>query len=99
MHATDDVVQLLAEPLVRATAPNKTNVAGEDKLLKELVASLQDDNTKGPKAQQQLADITMKGWGTKLQSDKISSILGKHPQPGNCKDMAIAQDMGAFECR
>lgn len=76
VHATDDdVAQLLAEPPVRATAPNKTNVAGEDELLKELVASLQDDDTKGPKVQQQLADIAIKRWGTKLQSDKISSAF------------------------
>ena len=71
--------------------PPKTNVAGLDELLKELVASLQDENTKGPKVQQQLADIAIKRWGTKLQSDKISSILGKHPQPENCEEMAIAQ--------
>ena len=92
VHATDDdVAQLLAEPPVRATAPEKTNVAGEDELLKELVASLQDEDTKGPKVQQQLADIAIKRWGNKLQSDKISSILGKHPQPENCEDMAIAR--------
>ena len=92
MHATDDdVAQLLAEPPVRATAPDKTNVADEDELLKELVASLQDEDTKGPKVQQQLADIAIKRWGTKLQSDKISSILGKHPHPKNCEDMAIVR--------
>ena len=60
-------------------------------MLKELVASLQDEDTKGTKVQQQLADIPIKRWGTKLQSDKISSILGKHPQPENCEDMAIAR--------
>ena len=92
VHATDDdVAQLLADPPVRATAPDKTNVAGEDELLKELVASLEDEDTKRPKVQQQLADIAIKRWGTKLQSDKISSILGKHPQPENCEDMAIAR--------
>ena len=95
MHATDDddVAQLLAEPPARATAPNNTNVAGEDELLTELVASLQEEDTKEPKVQQQLADIVIKRWGTKLQSDKISrsSILGKHPQPENCEDMAIGR--------
>ena len=41
--------------------------------------------------QQQLADIAIKRWGTKLQSHKIRSILGKHPQPKNCEDMAIGR--------
>ena len=92
VHATDDddVAQLLAEPPAHATAPDNTNVAGQDELLTELVASLQED-TRGPKVQQQLADIAIKRWGTKLQSDKISSILGKHPQPENCEDMAIGR--------
>ena len=93
MHATDDddVEQLLAEPPARATVPDNTNVSGEDELLTELVASLQEGDTKGPKVQQQLADIAIKRWGTKLQSDKISSILGKHLQPENCEDMAIGR--------
>ena len=93
MHATDDddVAQLLTEPPVRATAPENTNVASEDKLLTKLVASLQDEDTRVPKVQQQLADIAIKRWDAKLQSDKISSILGKHPQPENCGDKAIVQ--------
>ena len=79
MHATDvdDVAQLLAEPPVRDRAPGNTNVAGEDELLTELVTSLQDEDTKGPRVQQQLADIAIKRWGTKLQSDEISSIRVK----------------------
>ena len=104
MHATDDdVAQLLAEPPVRATAPDKTNVAGEDELLKELVASLQDEDMKGPKVQQQLADIAIKRCCTKLQSDKRGSILGKHPQPENCEEIGYcagkSRNVGAFECR
>ena len=95
MHATDDedVAQLLAEPPARARAPDNTDVVSEDELLTELVASLQEEDTKEPKVQQQLADIVIKRWGTKLQSDKISrsSILGKHPQPENCEDMAIGR--------
>ena len=93
MHATDDddVAQLLAEPPAHATAPDNTNVAGEDELLTELVASLQEEDTKGLKVQQQLVDIAIKQWGTKLQSDKISNILGKNPQLENCEDMAIGR--------
>ena len=94
MHATDDdVAQLLAESPTRATctAPDSTNVAGKDELLTEVVASLQEEDTKGPKVQQQLADIAIKRWGTKLQSEKITSILGKQPQPENCEDMAIGR--------
>ena len=95
VNATDDedVAQLLAEPPARATAPDNTDVAGEDELLTELVASLQEEDTKEPKVQQQLADIVIKRWGIKPQSDKISksSILGKHPQPENCEDMAIGR--------
>ena len=60
MHATDDVEQLLAEQSVCVTAPDKPNVAGKDELLKELVASLQDKDTKGPKVLQQLVDISIK---------------------------------------
>ena len=90
VHATDDVEQLLAEQSVCATAPNKPNVVGKDELLKELVASLQDKDTKGPKVQQQLVDISIKRWGNKLHSDKMTRILGKYQQPENCKDMAIA---------
>ena len=59
-------------------------------MLKELVAALQDEDKKGPKVQQQLTDIAIKRWGNKLNSDKITSILGKHPQPENCEGMAIA---------
>ena len=57
MHATcDDVAQLLAEP------PDNTNVAGEDKLLTELVASQQDEDTEGQKVQQQLVvSVASKG--------------------------------------
>ena len=93
MHATydDDVAQLLAKPPARATAPDNTNVAGEDELLTKLVGSLQQEDTKEAKVQQQLADIAIKRWGTKVQSDKINSILGKHPQPENCEDMAIGR--------
>ena len=92
VHATDDdVAQLLAESPTRATAPDSTNVAGKDELLTEVVASLQEEDTKGPKVQQQLADIAIKRWGTKLQSEKITSILGKQPQPENCEDMAIGR--------
>lgn len=93
MHATDDdVAQLLAEPSVQDKATNKSsNKASEDKVLKELIAALQDEDKKGPKVQEQLADIAMKRWGNKLISEKITSILGKHPQPENCGDMAIAQ--------
>ena len=86
VHATDDdMVQLLAEPSVQDKATDKSSdKASEDEVLKELVAALQDEDKKGPKVQEQLADITMKQWGNKLISEKITSILGKHPQPENC---------------
>lgn len=32
----------------------------------------------------------MKRWGNKLTAEKVNSILGKHLQPENCGDMAIA---------
>ena len=41
--------------------------------------------------QQQLADIAIKRWGNKLNSENKTSILGKHPQPENCEDMSIAR--------
>ena len=92
VHASDDdVAQLLAEPPVCATVTDKQNATGEDELLKELVASLQEEDRKGPQVQQQLADIAIKRWGNKLNPDKMTSILGKHPQPENCEDMSIAR--------
>ena len=65
MHPSDDdVAQLLAEPPVcAATVTDKQTTMGEDELLKELVASLQEEDRKGPKVQQQLADIAFKRWG------------------------------------
>ena len=67
VHATDDdVAQLLAEPPVPAKV---TDNASDDELLKELVTSLQDEDTKGPKVQQQLADIATKRWGNKLNPE------------------------------
>ena len=90
VHATDDdVAQLLAEPSIPAKVTDKSDDANEDELLKELVTSLQEEDTKGPKVQQQLADIATKRWGNKLNSEKMTSILGKHPQPENCEDMVI----------
>ena len=93
LHATDDdddVAQLFAEPASNpSNVTDKADEAGEDEFLKELVASLQEEDAKGPKVQQQLADIANKRWGNKLNSEKISGILGKHPQPENCEEMAI----------
>jgi len=62
VHATDDdVAQLLAEPLVQGKVTHKPNDnVSEDEVLKELVAALQDEDKKGPKVQEQLADIAMK---------------------------------------
>ena len=92
VHASDDdVAQLLAEPPVCATVTDKQNATGEDELLKEPVASLQEEDRKGPQVQQQLAHIAIKRWGNKLNPDKMTSILGKHPQPENCEDMSIAR--------
>ena len=93
VHATDDdVAQLLAEQSAEAKATEKpSDNASEDEILKELVAALQDEDKKGPQVQGQLADIAMKRWGNKLTSEKITSILGKHPQPENCGNMAIAR--------
>ena len=91
LHATDDdVAQLFADPASNpATVTDNTDTAGEDELLKELVTSLQEEDAKGPKVQQQLAEIANKRWGNKLNSDKINSILGKHPQPENCEELGI----------
>ena len=93
VHASDDdVAQLLPEPPVcAATVTVKQNTTGEDELLKELVVSLQEEDRKGPKVQQQLADIAIKQWGNKLNSEKMTGILGKHPEPKNCEDMSIAR--------
>ena len=90
VHATDDH-ELLAESPVHATVTDKPADASEDELLKKLVEALQDEDKKGPKVQQQLADIAIKRWGNKLNPEKITSILGKHPQPENCEAMAIAR--------
>ena len=93
MHTSDDdVAQLLAEPPVCATVTDKQNATGEEELVKELVASMQEEYRKGPKMQQQLADIAIKRWGHKLNlADKMTRNLGKHPQPENYEDMPIAR--------
>ena len=77
VHTTDDVAQLLVEPSVQAKATNKpSDNVSKDEVLKELIATLQDEDKKGPKVQEQLADIAMKQWGNRLTSEKITSILG-----------------------
>jgi len=93
VHASDDdVSQLLAEsPVCAATVTDKQNTMAEDELLKELVASLQEEDRKGPRVQQQLTDIAIERWGNKLNSEKMTSILEKHPQPENCEGMSIAR--------
>ena len=93
LHATDDdVAQLFADPASNpANVTDKADEAGEDELLKELVASLQEGDAKGPKLQQQLAEIATKRWGNKLNAEKISGILRKHPQPENCGEMGITR--------
>ena len=61
VHATDnDVAELLAKLPVHATVTDNTADASEDELLEELVEALQDEDKKGPKVQQQLADIAIK---------------------------------------
>ena len=58
-------------------------------LLKELEAALHDADKKGPKIQQQLADIACERWGKKLNAEKVSSILAKHVQPENSEELNI----------
>lgn len=61
VHAIDDVAQLLAEPTVQAKDTDKpSDNASEDEPQEELEAALQDKDKKGPKGQEQLADIAMK---------------------------------------
>ena len=59
----------------------------KDALLKELEAALQDANKKGPKIQQQLANIALKRWGKKLNAKNVSSFLAKHVQPEICEEL------------
>ena len=57
----------VTEP-VEGAAPN-------NELLTELSAVLTDEEKKGPKVNQKLADIVNKRWDNKLAPDKINKIL------------------------
>ena len=61
----------------------------EDSLLKELETAIQEEEKKGPKIRQQLADIALKRWGKKLRQEKLSGTLDKHYPPENCSDMNV----------
>lgn len=88
-NSDDEVNDLLNGSNLPGSNQVSNKADNEDALLKELEAALHDADKKGPKIQQQLANIALKRWGKKLTAEKISSILAKHVQPENCEGLNI----------
>ena len=88
----EDIRQLLDDPPGQTSEQNNANDQnGEDELLKELEAALNDEKEMGASVNQQLADIVNKRWGVKLNQDKLAAILAKHPQPENCSAVNVTR--------
>ena len=86
MASDDDLTDLLRAGGSEGTT-DPTSEAN-DALLTELSAVFSDEEKRGPKVTQQLADIANKRWDKKLAHEKITSILGKYSQPENCPQVA-----------
>lgn len=91
--ASDEEIELLLNQQKATsshTSEDKTATnENEDDVLKELEAALHDDEEKGPKLNQQVADIVDKRWGKKLPSEKINTVLKRHKQPENCANVTV----------
>ena len=58
-------------------------------MLKELTATFQDEDKKGPPINKQFAKMATKRWGKKLDQEKLSSLLTKYDPSGNCVDITV----------
>ena len=69
-NSDDEVNDLLNGSNLPGSNQVSNKVDNEDALLKELEAALHNADKKGPKIQQQLANIALKRWGKKLTAEK-----------------------------
>ena len=74
-----------------STSKNKngeTQPQGNSKFLEDLAKSLSDeDESTSSNVEPKLADIAMKRWRKKLNSEKLKSISDKYQRPANCTSM------------
>ena len=87
MASEDDVNNLLG---LNVTEPGEA-AAPNNELFTELSAVLTDEEKKGPKVTQQLADIVNKRWDNKLVPNKINKILEKYAQPEICSAVTVTR--------
>lgn len=96
LNASDEDVDRLINGPPASQAQNHTSAdsatndkGANDSLMKELGEALQDDEEKGPKINQDVADIAGTRWGKKLATEKLNTVLKKHKQPENCANMSV----------
>ena len=70
---------------------NHEGAEDHDDMLKELTATFQNEDKKGPPINKQLAEMATKRWGKKLDQEKLSSLLTKYDPPGNCVDITVTR--------
>ena len=83
--ASEEEVQNLLNGVSRGSSHKNDNNEGakdHDGILKELTATFQDEDKKGPPINKQLAEMANKRWGKKLEQEKMSSLLTKYDPPG-----------------
>lgn len=92
--ASEDEVQNLLDGVNEGSTHKNDNHEGvedHDEMLKELTATFQDEDKKGPPINNQLAEMANKRWGKKLDQEKLSSLLTKYDPPGNCVDITVTR--------
>ena len=92
--ASEDEVQNLLDGVPGGSPHKNANHEGaedHDDMLKELTATFQDEDKKGPSINKQLAEMATKRWGKKLHQEKLSSLLTKYDPPGNCVDITVTR--------
>ena len=89
VHASeeDDDIKMLTEHSKTLQVNDQEGPETDDKLLKELVDSLDKNEATGPPIQQQLADIANRRWGKNLTTDKIKAHIDRYKRPENCPDI------------
>ena len=89
VHASDN--DSLSDIKLLTEHQSEVNDHGLDepnqKLLKELAESLDQNEVMGPPVQDQLAAIANKRWGKHLDPEKIKSLTELYKRPENCPDI------------
>ena len=89
VHASeeDDDIKMLTEHSKTPQVNDQEGPETDDKFLKELVDSLDENEATGLPVQQQLADIANRRWGKNLSADKIKALIDRYKRPENCPDI------------